>query len=153
MKKLYLYGFIIFLGVVGYFIFWPGFTQVKFGWISSDWPTCEGEFTLSEVSSKEDSDDETVYTFNVLYEYEVNGKQYQNSRLASRPVTASSTDGLSRYLRDFPKGASTDVYYNPNNPTESIILPGSRYGSWFLVILGGLVWLFGFWILIMDLFG
>lgn len=134
--------FIFGLAGIGYALFMPGYRQLKIGLGSANWPTVPGILRLAEISSSTDSDDDTIYTFNVVYEYGVEGKNYQNSRLGVRPVTANTTEDLAEYLQNYSVGQEIEVRYNPNDPKESILVPGTRAWSWILVILGGLVWLF-----------
>jgi len=89
---------------------------------SKAWPSVKGQVLESEVirydatSSRRD-----VY---LQYIYEVDGKQFKGNT----PVlyTVIHQNDAERLVRQFPKGMATDVYYKPDQPTISVLLPGEK---------------------------
>ena len=53
----------------------------------------------------------------------------------------------------YPDNSKTDVYYNPADPSESVLEPGSSSGLTFLYVIGAAFLLFGLVFLVMSLTG
>lgn len=146
-QKVYLWLFIIGVLVVAYFIAKPGYEQLSEGWESRDWPETGGLVTLSKISHQTDVDEEDVFTFNIEYAYQVDGKKYRNSKYSPRPIQDNDADDLAEYLQKHPEGSTIVVFYNPADPAQSLIEPGMKFGSWMVLIIGSLIGLFGLWVL------
>ena len=69
----------------------------------------------------------TSYFPQIVYQYSVNGAQYQNGRFAQRQSLISRKGMIENIVNDYPVGASVTVYYDPQNPTESFLQKG--YGA------------------------
>jgi hypothetical protein len=122
-------------------LFAAAFTKMV--WQAASWPIAPGRIISSNVESYLDDTDgppRTQYRARVLYTYEVHGRQYTGDRL-SLGLTISGT--LSRLAQRtasrYPVGHSVDVYYNPDNPSDSLLHPHSRWHY--------LLWLIGIGIL------
>jgi uncharacterized protein (DUF1330 family) len=119
---------------------------------SKAWPSVQGEVTSSEVKKTRrrepggDPDDKhkswTTYSAQVKYAYEVGGKRFESYRIAF-----DTTEGRSearKIVARFPKGAVVDVFYDSDEPGESVLVRGgSALNSLTLngiaVILAGIV--------------
>lgn len=141
-ESFYGYVFLIALVILGYLFFRPGYKQLRLGIDSKNWPVAEGIVTESELTQHTDVDNDVVYVFNIVYEYMVMGRMFKNSQFAPRRVDSYDAADLSEYLQNYPKGSAVTVHYNPVDPGDSIIMPGTRAWSWILLGLASLVWLF-----------
>ena len=104
------------------------------------WPTAQGEILKTWVSVRSDSEDDE-YVPEVRYRYTVEGQTYTGDRLRAAPVSAGSRNGAERMLAAYPQGAVVRVYYNPQNPAESVLEPGVARSFWFF-LAGGVAWVF-----------
>ena len=90
---------------------------------SNDWTFVTGTLTELQLWGKRRINGEMVDSENlsVQYQYEVNGKNFTGSRAAFYTLHYPETvDFVNRY----PQGSTIPVMYNPQNPVESVIVPG-----------------------------
>ena len=92
---------------------------------------------------------EYSYIPHITYEYNVSGKIFKNGRIIfGRPYFDFLT---AQGLRDrYPEGSEAEIYYDPQKPEQSVLLPKSTVGivSWvpgiFITLVGVVVFLFSF---------
>lgn len=77
----------------------------------------------------------------INYQYQVNGKLYTGHNLyAGLPNIFSTELEAENVLRQFPRNAVVNVFYNPQNPEASaLLLPTAKGGNKLLLILAGFV--------------
>lgn len=68
-----------------------------------------------------------TYTPAVNYEYQVAGQKFTNARVVFGKIKFPFLEA-SDVLTHFPVGAEVDVYYNPEDPADSVLLPKSKQG-------------------------
>ncbi len=117
---------------------------------SKSWPSVQGTIIKSEVLRFDNRS--SAYSFMVTYQYELNGKEYQNNRVAL--WTISSEEHCNRLLEQFPQGKSVPIYYPPNEPSKPILVTGppwhnKKYSD---IILGSLGTLMGILLMILAYF-
>ena len=114
---------------------------------TGDWPETEGVVTSSEVYTSESSEGGTNYCLDISYEYTVDNVNYTGYR-----VSYSSEDSCDSWSQnadeDYPEGKTIPVYYDPSDPSESVLETGFAGVDFFLCCffifpLIGLVMLFG----------
>ena len=114
---------------------------------TGDWPETEGVITSSEVYTSESSEGGTNYCLDISYEYTVDNVNYTGYR-----VSFSSEDSCDSWSQnaddDYPEGKTISVYYDPSDPSESVLETGFAGVDFFLCCffifpLIGLVMLFG----------
>lgn len=92
-----------------------------------------GKVTHSEVKSSRGSKGGTSYTAVIKYSYEVDGKGFTGTRFRYNQNSSDAT-----YANDLvdarPAGAMVQVFYHPDNPQDSLLLPGIN-GSDFMMVL------------------
>lgn len=85
----------------------------------------------------------TVFSAKVSYEYQVAGNTFEGStqKLAEREKDGAKTHKA--MLELYPIGNQLMVYYNPNNPSESVTKKGFTALHWIIagLLLLGLIWL------------
>ncbi len=84
----------------------------------SEWPYTQGTVTESRLESRSSEDGSTDYPV-VRYTYQLIGRAYQGSRIATGPVVGGS--GARKVIERYPAGAAVRVYYNPQNPEEAVL--------------------------------
>lgn len=90
---------------------------------SNHWETTTGKLTESQLWGKRRIDGEMVDSENlsVKYQYDVNGKTFTGSRATFYTLHYPETVDFSKR---YPKGSTVSIFYNPQNPSESVIIPG-----------------------------
>ena len=106
------------------------------------WPTVSARVEKSavhefqELEERDSGSDRwrTMYRSEVIYGYEVAGVRYTGDMATSGTKISSNIESIAlRAAEKYPVGAKIDVHYNPDNPAETAINPGS---VWF-----NLLWL------------
>lgn len=131
-------------GIVGLciilFLGWPVLQNAK---ASQQWPSTKGAVTASEVIRSR-SDDGVQYKPEILYNYRVGKEDYQqgNIRYDGDWSTSSSTYA-NRMVQKYPVGKQVDVYYDPDDPFEAVLEPGTSWASYSLIGFGLIFFLIG----------
>ncbi len=114
--------FLISIEFAGIFQFWKDHR------IKKSWKTTEGI-----LSKCEEIQEVQGYPIGVEleYSYQVENKKYLSSTLALQDLWIVTLDELKRYIPDACPGQKVTLYYNPENPKESILI--FRY-SWGLIL-------------------
>jgi hypothetical protein len=108
-----------------------------------DWVTTQGVVLQSSVemrrSSNSNGGTSTSYYPNVLYEYVVSGQRYQNNRIGfGMQVGLGNYNSVQRRVTEnFPMGGMIQVYYDPNDPTQSVLeakATANKY-LWIIVVV------------------
>ncbi|MFX1283044.1 MAG: DUF3592 domain-containing protein [Promethearchaeota archaeon] len=102
---------------------------------SKTWPSVKGKVEQLKPSIA-GWEEVRVYSTNIIYSYEFNGRNYQ-----SKVIRLKGGDTKSDEMR-YPKDRIVDVYVNPNNPKEAVLETGGSLDSEDLVFLG--ISIFGF---------
>jgi hypothetical protein len=126
----------IFLVVGAVVAFYFGKPIVDNAKASLKWPTVEGRVTVSTVERKRSSDS-TTYAANVGYEYEVDGQKQLGDTVWFGGNFSSSNSGLARETVDkYPAGSQVQVYYNPEDPNQSVLEPGAFWTTYMVYGIG-----------------
>ena len=124
---------------------------------SESWPSTEGEIAHSAILYQTDttatSNGVATYKADVAYRYKVNGANYSSSKVALLDLASSSGRGQQSIVQRYPDKSKVDVYYNPADPSEAILEPGSVGGINFLYLIGGIFATAGVFFLVMSLTG
>lgn len=103
---------------------------------SVNWPTVEGTVTESLLEESR-SDGSTMYSAHVVYEYALDGGQLDSDRIwFGGNYSTSDRSEMSKVVRDYPVGRKVTVYYSPDNPAESVLLPGAYFSTYILFSVG-----------------
>ncbi|HEV2866992.1 MAG TPA: DUF3592 domain-containing protein [Allosphingosinicella sp.] len=91
----------------------------------------------------------TRYTPKLNYTYSVGGRSYTNHYIwLTTTKSFSSRNRAATFLRDYPRGATVPVFYNPADPQRSALLIQSGAAPMYallavgLVLVGVGIWLF-----------
>jgi hypothetical protein len=113
---------ILILGGIGYFLYRRSQQSTAYRQNAQAWPGTSGTVLMSSVQSKRTGNSRSTYPV-VVYQYQVNGKDYQGQRIKageqflSVRVAGEAQATVARY----PIGATVTVYYDPANPSESAL--------------------------------
>ena len=121
------------------------------GLASLSWPRAQGRIVISGIEAESFGKNLYVYRPYIVYAYQVNGAVYRSRTVAVARLAGGKT---SRALADrFGQGAEAPVYYDPKNPSASVLVPGvpqeikARVLWWGLAAMTGFCCLVLRWIL------
>lgn len=82
---------------------------------SRHWPNTQGVITASERDN-DDSGDGNTAPIHIAYDYSVNNTTYTGNNISFALFKPANVD-----IEKYPVGKAVDVYYNPNQITESVL--------------------------------
>lgn len=121
--------FLLVFGLV--FLFFGGYYCFKASSTSS-WPFVEGKILDSYIQESK-SDGKTKYRAKIKYSYMVDGQGFTGNRVSYGTISIKSY--VNEIVETYPVGRIVEVYYNPNDYSESVLSPGVN----FIVILSPIV--------------
>lgn len=139
-------GLCLFLGV-------PTLSGAK---ASESWPTVDGVVIESRVESKRSSgkNNGTTYKAIVVYDYEVDGQPYSSGRIwFGSDISTSNQAQMRNTTKQYPKGQTVKVHYDPENPLEAVLQPGAFWSSYFMIVFGSVFAFIGGAVLLVAAFG
>lgn len=96
------------------------------------WPTTSGRIVESHVTTSRSGgkSSRTSHHVEATYEYTVGGQRYRSSRITYgvREGARSSTEAENLRSRYYPPGGSVTVHYDPDDPGEAVLSPGTSGG-------------------------
>lgn len=111
----------------------------------AQWPTVQGTIVESKVVG------DRAFRPDVDYVYTVDGNEYSGTSYLNLPGFGGRTsrfDAAEKLVNQYPKGSSVTVYYNPENPQQSTLLPKPSYSHYLALTTSALLFLVGFTILL-----
>ena len=106
---------LIFDGVAGY--------SVVNQWRALSFSTAPGVITSSKVTDHSDSDG-TTHGVDIRYHYQVDEREYEGNRYRYGAGSSSDSAWAWDAVAKFSEGSEVKVFYNPKNPSESLLSPG-----------------------------
>lgn len=114
---------------------------------TKDWVTVQGKITDSRLvkaqHTKRTGQRITVFSATIDFEYGVDGNTYTGSRKRFADRSKDGAKVRKAMLARFPIGETVPVYYNPNEPSEAVLVKGLA-GKYifavlvFLIVLAGM---------------
>lgn len=77
----------------------------------------------SQVRSHK-GDDSTTYSVDILYAYEVNGKEYRSNRYQFLGGSSGGYEGKAKVVARHAPGSRTVCWVDPNDPTDAVLVRG-----------------------------
>ena len=142
--------------IIGFFSIFiiAGFVLLGFGvrniWrahAAENWPTTTGTIVSSEVKRNRSSET-TTYGAAVVYDYEVGGREYVQSRITFGDSSRGDPAYAERIVRRYQPDREVTVYYDPEDPSLAVLEPSSG-GSWLLLLIGGAFIVFSIFMMLM----
>jgi hypothetical protein len=84
-----------------------------------NWSSVMGKVTSSMMEERSDNEGGTTSYPVVVYRYSAGGQTYENDKIA--PGLQWGGTGAGRVVARYPAGSSVTVYYDPQNPSVSIL--------------------------------
>jgi hypothetical protein len=124
---------------------------------SESWPSTEGEIahsaTLYQTDSTATNNGVATFKADIAYRYKVKGASYSSSKVALLDLATSSSGRAQTIVQRYPDKSKVQVYYNPADPSDAILEPGSTGGVNVLYLIGGIFATAGVFFLVMSLTG
>jgi hypothetical protein len=128
------------------------------GVTSSQWPFVMGELESTELKeviyegrdSDSTADLASTWVVNFEYSYSVSDKKYDGSRITYSDGINKTSRALRSLQKKYQRKSVIQVYYNPKNPDESILVPGLSIFNFTPLITSGLFILSGLFIYSYD---
>ncbi len=116
--------FSVFL-IFGLLIFVPFFAvPLAQSWSASGWAQVPCLIEYSAVRTHP-GDDGATYSVEVLYSYEVGGRQFKSSRYDFFTGSDSEYSSKSEWVQSHPEGTRTTCFVNPEDPLDAVVRLGS----------------------------
>jgi hypothetical protein len=120
-----------------------GFAMRKQGSDARNWPVVSGRIDGSAVDEfrgrlSNESAVTTLYRPLISFAYEFNGVKYAGSQVSlGLKVTSNSAAFANKTVAKYPLGKIISVHVNPQNPSESVLSPGTGIAAaWFIWTIG-----------------
>jgi hypothetical protein len=123
---------------------------------SLSWPTVEGEIAHSAIlyqTNTTNTNDRATFKADISYRYKINGKNYSSAKVSHLDFATSSTSRAQSLVERYPDKSRVTVCYNPADPSEAVLEPGSTGGISILYGVGGIFAAAGLLFLLMSLTG
>jgi len=132
--------FILVFAGAGVFLIYQSIRSRQKAEASQGWPATSGQITDARVAHHTSTDSEgdrsDHYTPRVSYTYQVSGQTFEGSKIGfGMQQSFGSAAKAQAALTRFSMGGQVAVYYDPNNPAESV-LERKAGGSTMSLILG-----------------
>jgi Protein of unknown function (DUF3592) len=86
---------------------------------------------ISSRVQSHNSDDGTTYKVDILYSYQIDGREYRANRYQFLGGSSSGRRGKQRIVDQHPPGAKKVCYVNPRDPTDAVLYRGLSSFMWF----------------------
>ena len=135
-------GGLIFLGV--------GLWAINKGMQSENWDKGTATITSSEIKKTERRSKDpqgftqtsTSYSVRVKYSYTVEGSNYEGNTIGFGTMSHNEKSDAQEELKSYPNGKKIDVYYDPENPSDSVLKKGV-FWPMYIVIAVSVIMLIG----------
>ncbi|NJN73714.1 MAG: DUF3592 domain-containing protein [Limnothrix sp. RL_2_0] len=136
-----LFSGILTIGGVALILF--GISFLKDANASKNWPIAPGQVQSTRpVRSSSNRKYNPTYHYAVTYRYEVEGRSFTNDRysLGDGPTASkrfqNQGEAIAAARKDYPVGQAINIYYNPTEPSSSVIKPGVGFGTLVPLVMG-----------------
>lgn len=120
---------------------------------SSQWKSTEGKVISSQINVGHKSSFSPaggsftyskVYSPDIRYEYNVNGKAYKGTRYSfSEIIVSTERESVQKIIDDYPPDKHVQVFYSDEKPSEAALVTGTSWQMFYVLLLLVLGLLFG----------
>lgn len=124
--------------LIGYFVaFHVGKPILDDARASAAWPSVDGVVERSEVTTHRGHEKQTMYSPEVAYRYNVDGKDFQGSMVAfGGDFSSNNSSHAYAVTEQYPVGKEVSVYYEPDAPGHAVLEPGVTWKSYLAFGIG-----------------
>ncbi len=120
---------------LGLFAIALGTVKAKEAWQAKSWPVAQGRIIQSKVKEARITNSRIRVARLCLeldYLYLAGDTALEGHRLNAGWQCFASEDRINSLLKKYPSGKAVKVYYNPDNPAQSMLEPGLDWSIYFL---------------------
>jgi len=145
------YCVLLILVVAGFLFLVSGVVELYTARASLYWSSCEGTITHSEVDidsftigTGEGHGRTTILTcgVSIRYDYAVDGEQYTGDRYSFACRNFQTLRPAEKIVAEHPIGSTVTVYYSPNAPEQSVLVPGPNTKVYLNIVVSVIAILF-----------
>ncbi len=123
-------GFALILGAIGVVLIVLYLRNKSKAAASQNWPSVGGRVISTDIAIQSDDDEDSSrlsYLPRINYEYEVAGLNYQAHRFSFGSEPSFPSRGKAEtFLAPYQSGNQVRVFYNPDNPEETVLVQKMR---------------------------
>jgi hypothetical protein len=143
--------------LLGAYALWSGVRQRSRAQASSGWPSVQGRALSAEVKTRVSRNTKShvthrSYVPSVEYEYLVDGAAYRSSQVVFGELSSTLPADAQHIISETVKGDTVQVFYNPQNPQEAVLVNAKAPGSSRRIAVGALVVLVAGFVLLYSVF-
>lgn len=128
------------VGVIAMILIAYSAINLRQGGASKSWPSVEGKITRAQIVPREvvraKKQKVVLYDAAIAYSYTVAGHEYTSEKVRTDLQAQPHTAEAERLIELYPVGRSVTVHYNPANPDDSLLEPGSDPQTTSLLVCG-----------------
>ena len=139
------FGSMIFLGV--------GLWMINKGMQSENWDKGTATITSSEIEKTESKSKDAQgftqtsisYSVRVKYSYIVEGSNFNGNTVGFGTMSHNERSDAQEELKSYPKGKTIDVYYDPENPSDSVLNKGVFWPMYIVIVVMVIILIGSIW--------
>jgi len=106
---------------------------------TTSWPHVQGTIIESRYESYVAGEGQTGtlrYSAIIKYKYFVSNKTYTGNRLYTFKIGTSNENSIKALCEQYKVDTDVTVYFDPNHPEKSVLIPGTPKGTWTFIYIG-----------------
>ena len=125
--------FLLFLSMLGAWLTYSAFGTIK-ALRTLSWPYTSGIVISTEVKRIPSSKGPSKFSPVINYAFKVDSVEYSSDRFSSTGARGTS-EWANEMVSEYWVNSAIKVFYNPQNPKESVIDPGLQSDNYWMTIL------------------
>jgi hypothetical protein len=121
---------LVMIAIIGIGLTFLGFVKIKNAADAKSWPVTNGVITSSRVAGA------IKYYPSLDYKYMVDSIVYSSNSISNINFTSKNESTVEEFLKKYPLGSETKVYYNRLKPAKAFLEPGINNGNIILLAFG-----------------
>jgi len=130
---------IIFLTVLSFFmgvgVLYMSYRTIPRGVDSYFWKKTSGIITKSKIDTSYSGKGNNYY-LEIMYEYTHDGQVYVGDDFGAMSSGSNDSKETQKLHDYYAEGTKVDVFYNPKEVEDSMLVPGVLWSSWLFFIIG-----------------
>lgn len=111
------------VAVIGFVAFGAGVRRFIHGNQSVHWPSTVATITQSYAAPYPENP-KGFFQPIVMYVFRVDGHSYQGHQISFQNQVSKNKDQIESWIKRYPIGSQTRVFYKPSDPSTNVLLPG-----------------------------
>ena len=124
--------------------------STKWPWVFGDLDSADLKLVVYKGRDSSGADEASALVVNFRYRYSVKGVDYKGRRVTYSDGINKTTGSLKKLQERYRGKSQIQVYYNPDRPGESVLVPGLNIFNFTPLITSALFVLVGLFIIFYD---